>query len=441
MFSGGAVTGIQHNMPKLDLEALRIEAAVANAGTAVTMNYTGGSGTPPLGPSWSDVLICPATEVTTAGGPGFNIGVRGTNVRDLFFERVHVAGAFNAASHPFNPTMTEAFYFDGEDDPVELHFRDCYFYYLDQAIRVGGKYEGVYLDGCTTVAIRHFLKWHANGPQPTLHAHGNYVGSERSAFDLDMLSYFDISGNTINPTAPVPNANYTGVIVRRTSLDQTQVSKIHNNLIVGVGYSTSSGGTYTETGVDLVNANTVEVVDNTIYDMDVGVKGTAGAANRIRNRYINCTTNESVPVAMRTCETRPEIMVRAAVNAIQSVPVSTDTVVAFAQEDYDNSGVWASNRFSPPTGYYHVDARVFLNTNMAVGDVVNLAIRKNGTTTLISNPLVCSKAMVAPGAVSGVVEISSGDYVEVVITIEGTGSNREIRNLASQCYFHARAIS
>ncbi len=433
VFDGGAVTQ-NYNMPVLNLRNFRLEASVANAGTAVTMTYSGGSGTPPIGPAWNNVVIAPTSETIGLGGPGFNVGVRGTNVRDLHFDNVTIGGGLNSVGHPIAPTMTEGVYFDGASDPVELWFEGCYFYYLQTAIRVGGAYEGVYIDRASTLAIWDFLRWDATGAQPTLHLTNSYIGSERSGAKVDMVSYFRIFGNTFNPTAPVPWVDYVGITVDRTSGDQTQAADIFDNTFVGVGYSSSSA--FTETAIWLKNANTVQVHNNTTYDMNVGVLGTAGGGNRCRdNRYVMVDTHETIPAAMRYGNIDPECIIKAdRTGSTQSLAINGVRQVIFDHSLRDDRGYYntGTGLFTLPAGHYTFDAKVKFS-DLQVDDFVSLygCIGGPGGTQVDTDGFPVAKAGINFARITGHFEVNGAQTFGICANIEAaSGATRTVSNAA-----------
>lgn len=436
--NGGAVTD-NWRMPTLDLADLWLEAAVANAGTAVTMNYTGGSGFPPLGPTWRDVNItCRNFD------EHWNTAVRGTNVRDMHIERVMLAGSFAAPGTWPNTYLMNGFIMDGDDDPVELWFTGLYAYYIGRVIDVGGHYEGIYVDSMHTVGCQHGIRWVAAVPNPVIMVNDSYIATEHSGVDLDRVSYFRLQNNVFNPTSPVPHANYEGVIVRRTVGNQTQASDIVGNSFVGVGYSDTTA--YTETAVLLENANTVRVDHNTVYDMNVGVKGVAGSGNRIgpNNRYINVDTPEDVPKAMRTGEDSPECVFKASRNAAtQVVPINTLTQVIFENILRDDKGYYNSTTgaFTPPAGHYRVRGRLRISDAVA-GDFLGVYITVGGASVHL-NGMQAAVAGLHVIEVNGSVEVDGTQAIAIAINVETGvgGANRTVFPQEVATRFEVEAIT
>lgn len=436
VFTGGDVAANPLTMPTLDLAQLRILAATPNAGTAVTMGYTGGGGYAQLGPNWVDVAI-----EAEAVGHGFQIACRGTNVRDMHIKRVTVAGSNANPGYPADYTMLHGFLMDGASDPVELWFSDFYAYYIRQCIEVGGHYEGIYIDHAHTVGAHHFLKWDSAVPNPVAMISDSYIATERSGVDLNRVSYFRIQNNVFNPTAPVADANYNGVIVRRTVGDQTQASDIMGNSFIGVGYS--SVGAFTETACLLENANTVAWHNNTVYDMDVGIKGIAGTGNRIgpNNRYINVTTPEDVPRTMRWGNTFPECNLRVTQGAAQTIAVNTDVKLLWDTPLSDPAGAFdaGTGRWTPASGAYDCVFAAHFNTGVVVGDQVFLELRKNNTPVA---QLGCGGALAGslPAMMCAQVDANGSDYFELWCYYVGASGTRTRMALSTRNYWHATMV-
>lgn len=444
VFNGGSLNNIQHNAPKLDLSNLRIEAAVVNAGTAVSMSYTGGSGTPSLGPVWSDVVIVPSTEVIGPGGPGFTRGVYGFNLRDVHFNRVVVAGNSTTAPHPITPSMTEGMFFDGNADAIELWLSEVYAYYLQTGIKVRN-HEGVYIDRFTSLAVWHGIDVSASQPQPTVHLTNSYIGSERTGAIIDMISYFDVAGNTFNPTAPVPNANYIGLVLNRSdavSNNQTNFGRVTGNKFIGVGYSTSTA--FTETAVHVISANTTAITDNDVYDMNVGVRVDNNALNtalEIRNRNRLVDTPEIVPRATRKA-IGGDVRMRATIGGTVIVPVNIWTKLTYGTELEDKGDNYydaAGGAFRPPAGPYKSASQVRFS-NVVAGDYCLVALYRNGVEYRVFGiTAVNTNAVVV--ALDTVVVAGSADTFEVYVNVLGTSGTRDILGVPAQTFWDMYAIS
>lgn len=444
-FAGGDVTGIEHNKPKLDLSNLRIEAGVENAGTAVSMTYVAGNGTPPLGATWQDVVIAPSNNVVGPGGPGFNRGVYGFNLRDVHFKRITVAGNSSTAPHPLAPTMTEGMFFDGDGDAIELWLSEVYAYYLQTGIKVK-QHEGVYIDRMTSLAIWHAIHVTAGTPEPVAHVTNSYLGSERTGIIMDMMSFAKIHGNTFNPTAPVPNANYRGLVLDRSdavSNNQLGWHKITNNTFIGVDYKERAGG-HTETAIDVISANVTDIVDNDILNFDVGVQVAANALNvqiRCKNRYRDCDVNESIPRATRKAA-GGDIRLRAEIGATQSFAVNTWTKINMTNLLESKGGAYYNQgtaTFSPPGGMYRSQAQVRFS-NVGAGDFCGVALYKNGSIIReMGQTAINGNAVVV--ALDVVIEAQAADTFEIWGQVSAGSGTRDVLGVGAQTFWDMYALN
>lgn len=444
-FDGGSVTGINHNMPKLDLSNLRFEAAVENAGTAVSMTYTGGTGTPPLGPVWENVVIVPATEALGTGNPGFTRGVYGFNVRDMHARNITIAGNSTTATHPLDPTMTEGWFMDGDSDAIEQWLQEFYCYYLQTGIKIRN-HEGVYIDRFTSLAIWHGIEASADQPEPTAHITNSYIGSERTGLLLDMFSYFDVHGNTFNPTAPVPNANYRGVVLDRSAIpgesNQTNFGSVHHNKFIGVGYSTSTA--FTETGVDVISCNTTDIVDNDFFDFNTGVRVADNVLNvqlRVKNRYFGVDTPETIPRATRYA-IGGDIRMRATGSNLASFPVNTDTKLTMGTQVEDKGGDYydaPGGFYRPPAGVYRCDLSVRFISGIVADDYVIIQLRRDGVTVKEATSQGNSTGVVVV-QLNGVVDASSTSEFDLWVHVIGASGTRQVQAVDSQTYWEMTAV-
>lgn len=450
VFDGGNVTD-NFDMPVMNLKDLRLEAGVANAGTAVRMFYTGGSGTPPIGPQWSDIVIAPAGNSLGPGTPGFNIGVHGTNLRDVHGHRITIMGTSTAAGHPIVPTMTEGFLFDGEDDPVELWFSELYGCFMDTLFKVRGHWEGVYLDRVTTLALWTVLDWHANTPQPTGHITNSYLGSEKFGLKIDMVSYFNISGTTFNATAPVPTSDYVGIEVNRSDIpgvsNQTLISRIHDNLFIGTDYKTRSGGTYQETGVHVISGNTLDIVGNKMYDIERGVVVNDQAINtgiKSDNNYISVPIPELIPARCRTIGQR-EIQIRVQpTGSDQVIATNTPTKLVMTEiVEIDGSDVYydtTTSRATLPEGLWEFDGQIRYGTGAIAGDFCYANLYKNGVMVRSTGSGVnYTGTVIIPFNFK---EYSNGsDYFEIWAEVEsGSGGTRVVSHSSLHSWLNITPI-
>ena len=269
--------------------------------------------------------------------------------------------------------MTEGMFFDGNGDAIELWLSNIYNYYLDTGIKVRN-HEGVYIDRYTSLAIHHGIDISSTGPEPTTHLTNSYIGSERTGAIIDMMSYAMATGNTFNSTAPVPNANYRGLVLDRSQLpsnEQTNFSRYSNNKFIGTAYSSRSA--YTEVAIDVISANTTDIVDNDIYDMDIGVRvadNPLSVLNRVKNRYRLCTTNEVIPAPKREAIGGDVRMV--VHNANIAVPVNTYVKLNFSTIYEDKGGNYFNPTdftYRPPTGQYQFNISARFIQDIVATDV------------------------------------------------------------------------
>jgi hypothetical protein len=443
VFDGGNSSSYSNRLPKLDLGGISFEAAVNNAGTAIRMMYTGGSGQAPLGSRFSDVLICSSSETGFVGGPTFNKGIYGTNVRDIKMQGIAIGGNPGSVGHPINPLMTHGMHFDGNDDPVEIWIDDYYAYYLQCGLEVNGQYEGIYVNRMSTVAIFDGIKWVSPSPNPTFQLFNSYLGTQRLGCLLDMISYYQIANVEFNPTAPVPQANYVGVKLDRSAVpgvsNQTNMGTMENCSIIGVGYSSISA--YTETGIWVVSGNTSDFLNNKIWDMDVGFKADNSPLNtelKVRNSYRNCTVNESISASTRRA-IGGDVYIRTSKTGDLTFATNAAAKVVFTEvedtsNDYYNP---SSGDFTLPAGTYNIHGALKFVTGITTADVCQVDIKVQGTTAFTN---------IAPGAagycqlpVSGQISVNAGDVVTVYVTVSGTAGSRTLQGVPTQCYLNVEA--
>lgn len=414
-------------MPTLNLRGLGLQAGAANCGTAVTMNMTGGSGFAGVGPVWEDVEITPQQA-----GFYWTKGVRGTNVRNARFARVVIG------SNAITGQTTHGFHFDGNDDPVELWFDDfCYLYVLELGILIEGQYEGIYLNGINMTSVRDGIRWDAASPNPVLHVMNSYINCQRVAVDTDLVSYFKIQNNSFSSSG-LSTGDFIGVQVRRSSGSQTQASDISNNTFVG-------GNGYTEYGVRIVSGGSITVHGNTFYTLATpAISFQAGNGLReYANTFPGCAAPAVVkPAAISIANPFPEVLLRANTNGTtQAVPVNITTKLNFGAAPNDNWSYFNTGtaRWTPPAGAYAVSAAAYFTTNVAVGDVLNLSIQKNGATECI-NASYTGKAGELFGNLTCVVMANGTDYFEIFANIEGAGADRTKAGTNALNYWHAFPI-
>ncbi|MFQ5591662.1 MAG: hypothetical protein ACE5HE_10900 [Phycisphaerae bacterium] len=121
-----------------------------------------------------------------------------------------------------------------------------------------------------------------------------------------------------------------------------------------------------------------------------------------------------------------------------SVAGSTDTKVAFDNEDWDvgNGFDTASNRFTPLTaGKYLIVGKVSVKA-LADADTVTVRIKKNGSTTAV-NISQAAGANAVDCLVTDVVDLNgTTDYVEIWFE-HSSGANEDLDGTATNSYFSA----
>ncbi len=418
-------------MPRFELEGIRLEAGVANAGTAVRINNTGGSGFAGVGSLWNDVEIVPS-----APGNFWNKGVHSTNLRNTRFSRVVVG------SNAILGEMTHCFHLDGVDDPVEVWWDGfCYMYVAETGIRVEGAYEGIYLDGINMTSVRDGLIVRpSTAAEPVVHVLNSYINCQRAAVDLDKIAYFLVANNGMSSSGLITGSFHALKTDRSGGSGIINASRFSNNTVIGGnGYV----GGDTENGVLVTSGNSIDVFGNTFRALSKGVEFVAGASLReYDNRYTTVSTPVIKPAAISTMATRPEILLRANGNGdAQSVPVNTPTKLTHGglNDDVGNYFSTSLSRWTPPEGTYRIKAHCAFTTNIADTDILNMEIHKNGANTRGSITVAARGGLVA-GSVDALVAANGTDFFEIFVVVEGGGGNRTRSASVALNYWDAEAV-
>lgn len=429
--SGGIVFGpvsgeSNYGMDTLNISGVRFEAGAEDCGTAIRMIYEGGSGFASPGPVFTDVEIVPS-----APGTWWTRGVYGTNVRDGKFSRVDMG------SNSVRGEMSVGFEFDGDSDPVELYFDNCYLYVMEHPYKIGGTYEGIYFNSCNCTSTVTGITYTPTSPQPVLHVADTYLNVVESAVYADILSYFKICDSYITSSGLV-EGDFIGITIDRTTGDQIQAGEISDCTFVGGNTS----GSDTEKGVLLKSAKKVSVRDCVFYSMDEAVIIAAGSGNRVfDNSYINCASNVSATHTRRVACEQPEVFLYAASSSPQTIPSGVATKVGYPTVGYDIDGYYESgiSRFTPPAGFYSVSAAFIATTGVSVGDEVEISVRRNGV-QVFATGLVAGKAGYAAVSICCDVFMNGSDYLEVFALINGSSGSKTIPGSPSFNYLTCKVI-
>lgn len=119
--------------------------------------------------------------------------------------------------------------------------------------------------------------------------------------------------------------------------------------------------------------------------------------------------------------------VRCRMVADQALTSGSIVYIPWDTEDYDtdafHSTVSNQTRLVVPSGLagkYHIDFQGFMTSSPGAGNWCQ--IRKNGTTTLFSGPVI-NDASTAQSFLSGTVELAAADYVELGVRVGAASKN------------------
>jgi len=429
VFTGSADKNF--DMGRLALTDFTMEAGATGAnGTAVTYNYTGGSGYQGNGPRIERIEI--VSQDTTQW---WTVGIRGTNLRNVRFTGCAFAGV------GISGKMTHGIHIDGTGDPVEVWFDDVSFVSMERGILVEGAYEGVYCRGVTTVTVGRSIAHKTTATEPVFRAIDCYFNDRNSSIELSQIAFYAIIGCAFSSTG-FGTGDWRSLELNNTSGSPTNASVIANNVWAGG----SGGGT--ETAIHFTKQNAVLVQGNMFYTMDIGVFADANSTGITigkDNVFVGTPVSYSVVASALSFDPNPLGYAEVDTNgATQDFPVSpAETQVAFSRATANVGGFYdtATRRYLPPIGAHKVSLGAVFTTNIAAGDEVVFILRKNGSTPFRRLTFIAAKAG-ALGA-NGDIEFRqtvATDYWDISVVIAGAGGDRTLNGNAANTYATWRPI-
>ena len=124
----------------------------------------------------------------------------------------------------------------------------------------------------------------------------------------------------------------------------------------------------------------------------------------------------------------------------KTIPDNTATIVDFPTERFDVGGYYNNStmRFTPPPGRYVVTASADFSV-ISASAACYIRIFKNGTTIASSVPKQVTVANLHQTAVTQVVDIAAGDYLEI-FAIQTSGVDATLAGSSTLTYFSASKV-
>lgn len=127
-------------------------------------------------------------------------------------------------------------------------------------------------------------------------------------------------------------------------------------------------------------------------------------------------------------------------NVVQTITANTFTDVTFGTEEFDIGSYYdvATSRWTPPAGIYRVSFVARVDTGIADGEAVVVAIYKNGTIVAANNAKQ-SGSTATSSLVTTLVQVNGTDYINAVILGSGSGG-KDVSGLPAYTHFSGEAI-
>ncbi len=127
-------------------------------------------------------------------------------------------------------------------------------------------------------------------------------------------------------------------------------------------------------------------------------------------------------------------------NVVQTIAANTFTDVTFGTEEFDVGSYYdlATSRWTPPAGIYRVSFVARVDTGIADGEAVVVAIYKNGSIVAANNAKQ-SGSTATSSLVTTLVQVNGTDYINAVILGSGSGG-KDVSGLPAYTHFSGEAI-
>ena len=227
----------------------------------------------------------------------------------------------NYLTTPDAVQSASGFHFYGDGSPVAVLTKNCYAYYVQDAV-LADSLEGVFVDKCNFVAVTRGVKFTATGAEPQLLVTNNHISAFSNCITVDNVVQGQIQNNLLYARSDAV-AGVT-LIYFGANCDFTHIT---NNTF-------KDQSSQTVVGIDIAGTSCQynKIQNNFFEDLDTAVNVSANASytDISGNFYIGCT------------------------NSV--VDAGTDTI----WDDFQNGGSAAKPRFTwftdPDTGFYRTGA-------------------------------------------------------------------------------------
>lgn len=127
-------------------------------------------------------------------------------------------------------------------------------------------------------------------------------------------------------------------------------------------------------------------------------------------------------------------------NVAQTISANTFTDVTLATEEFDIGSYYdvATSRWTPPAGIYRVSFVARVDTGIADGEAVVVAIYKNGSIVAANNAKQ-SGSTATSSLVTTLIQVNGTDYINAVVLGSGSG-DKSVSGLPAYTHFSGEAI-
>lgn len=389
-------------------------AAFAGGATCLDINYTVVSG------SVSKLVTIEACEFTRDGSSNYWD-------RAIDMENARSTDILLCSFRGLQTSRTmEGIRINGANDPVEHRISSCEFYFLNNAIEVGGTVEGVYIDAITAVACNVGVRWNTSGGEPLL----SIMGSHFSTYNYNLrltnciqamfqnCLFYERSDTAGTNTGIQFESGCDDVLVQG-NIFRGFTANDFNAVVVASGSSD------------------IKITNNSFTNAATGINFRAGSSqcSSIENDFNSSTIqdvldNGSIDKVVSNLAGFGALIYMTGSQAISN---NTWTVVNFGAANYDPLTLWnSSSRLTVPAGV----KKVRLSGNMEMAAVTSgtafMTIIKNGVSFLsdsyVGQPHIGggnNTALNGFNCSSAVLSVSAGDYFEMQC-FQSSGSSKDI---------------
>jgi hypothetical protein len=438
---GGTISGTGVDDNFIVLEGVTLMTAQAGAGSALQVNWTGGSGGIDRILQMKNVIMRGETHNTHYWSKGLDA----FNARNALISDCHIQSKRG-------DTIGVGFFFDGDvsGSPVDNILDGCSAYWCDKAVEVDNTFEGLLIDQCFFINCTYGVYWNTTGDEPLLSVQGSHMNCYNwCIYGFNVIQCLISKNLLYQPTAS--NENWVGIELDGTSATSTDSDiQIKDNILEWFSGSGSKNGIV----VDARGKG--YIAGNTIKDMDTGVWLQSNSQNIkvIDNDFNNCSTNildagtnNITRLITSTTDFRGAMVYR---TSAQSISNASWTIASWNATDYDTSSIVSGNKLKVPSGVTRVRVKCQVIWAGSATGGMRATIIKNGqsfaTGTYVGQPHVGIAAnQVGPSInmESPVLTVVANDEFEVQVR-QDTGGSLDIAPTntknANICWFAMEII-